>query len=187
MHSSGDLFTPEDVGTITHWYSRTPKALLEKEKITFTNQKSGSYNDASGLVWDINEPRTWERYWKLTETHIRDFGKPEMFHTIGLAERSYGVDDGENYRIKKWALSKINQMLRTHYPNAPLMLASWDFMFTWKCKDVRKLIKKLDPEKTIILDYTADAFDPQENIFKKLGYYWQIPLDFRHISGARTQ
>ena len=177
------LVHPEDVGTITHWYSRTPKALLEKEKITFTNQKNGSYNDASGLVWDINEPRTWERYWKLTETHIRDFGKPEIFHTIGLAERSYGVDDGENYRIKKWALSKINQMLRTHYPNAPLMLASWDFMSTWKCKDVRKLIKKLDPEKTIILDYTADVFDPQENIFTNWDIIGKFPWIFGIFQG----
>ena len=177
------LTHPEDVGTITHWYSRTPKALLKSENITFTNQNSNSYNDPSGLVWNINDPKSWERYWKLTETHIREYGQPEIFHTIGLAERSYGSDGKENFNIKSGTLTKINQMLREHYPNAPLMIASWDFMSTWKSHEVRELVKKLDPQKTIILDYTADVYDPKENIFTNWDIIGKFPWIFGIFQG----
>lgn len=174
---------PEDLGTITHWYSRTPKALLEAEKITFTEQNNSTYNDATGLVWNINDPKTWKRYWKLTETHIKEFGKAALFHTIGLAERHYGKNAQENFNIKTWALSKINQMLREHYSDAPLMIASWDFMLTWKAEEVRKLIKQLDPEKTIILEYTSDVVDPNENIFTNWDLVGKFPWIFGIFQG----
>ncbi len=177
------LYHPEDAGTVTHWYSRTPQALLDEEKITFTNQKSSSYNDPSGLVWNIHDPKSWDRYWKLTETHIREFGKPDLFHTIGLAERTYGENSEENLKLKIWSIQKINQMIREHYPNAPLMIASWDFMSTWKCEEVRELIKKLDPAKTIILDYTADVIDPKENIFTNWDVIGKFPWIFGIFQG----
>lgn len=170
---------PEDVGTVTHWYSRTPKALLEKEKITFINQSNDSYNDPSGLVWDINKPENLKRYWHLTQTHINEFGKPDLFHSIGLAERTYGESREENLNLKIKTISQIYQKVKEHYPDAPLMLASWDFMSTWQSHEVREVIKKLDPARTIILDYTADVNDPDENIFTN----WDVVNNFPWIFG----
>jgi hypothetical protein len=31
---------------------------------------------------------------------VEEYGKPEMFHTIGLAERSFSTEREENMRLK---------------------------------------------------------------------------------------
>ncbi|MEG0766271.1 MAG: hypothetical protein RR482_01015, partial [Clostridia bacterium] len=82
-----DLMHPEDSGTMTHWYSRTPHAFLESEKPTFLGQTTAGYSDQTGLVWDIREKRNLDHYLRLTDAHVEAYGKPEIFHTIGLAER----------------------------------------------------------------------------------------------------
>jgi hypothetical protein len=154
------LVHPEDVGTITHWYSHTPSSFYRSKPDfpVIKDQKTG-YSLPTQAIWDIESQKSWDAYWKLTETHIREFGGgvPLMFHTIGMAERTFGTSDRENLQNKLYVYRKTQQMLRVHYPDVPLLIASWDFIgWKWKDKDVQQLIKEFDPERTIFLDYTAD-------------------------------
>ncbi len=151
------LMHPEDCGTMTHWYSRTPKQFLESGKVKlFNSQNTAGYNQDSGKIWDIFEESTWENYWKLTQTHIDEYGSPELFHTIGLAERKFGKNREENLKVKKYVYHKIQELVHSHYPNAPLMLANWDFIMYWRDEEVKELLDELDPDKTLILDYLSD-------------------------------
>ena len=151
------LMQPEDTGTMTHWYSRTPKAFVEKVKPGFTPQASKGYGEASGLVWDIREDRNLDNYWKLTQAHIDAYGTPEIFHTIGLAERMVYTNRAENLEMKLYAYRRIVEKLREHYPQAPLLIASWDFYCPgWKGEEVSKLLNTLNPQNTLIFDYTSD-------------------------------
>lgn len=154
------LLHPEDTGTITHWYSHTPGAFYAKfPGFPVTRDQKTGYKLASAAVWDTEHPLTWEAYWKLTETHIREFGEPRLFHTIGLAERTFGADERENLQRKLHAYRKIQETLRRSYPGAPLLIASWDLMFKWQNEDVQALLREFDPRCTILLDYTADQLD----------------------------
>lgn len=154
------LLHPEDTGTITHWYSHTPSSFYEKHPdFPVTRDQKTGYKLATAAVWDVEYERTWDAYWKLTETHIRDFGEPRIFHTIGLAERSFGADPRENLHRKLHAYHKIQEVLRRRYPDAPLLIASWDMMGWWKDGDVQNLLKEFDPARTIMLDYTADMIN----------------------------
>ena len=154
-----DLLHPEDIGTMTHWYSRTPKDYLDKVKPDFMPQATSGYGEQSGLVWDIRQEKNLDAYWKLTETHIREYGSPEMFHTIGLAERRCYADRESNHQMKLYTYRRIQKKLREHYPNAPLLIGSWDFSMYWTPEEVRELVKELDPERTLIFDYTSDTDD----------------------------
>ena len=51
------LMVPEDFGTMTHWYSRTPEEFLEKMKPPFLPQATEGYAEKNGLVWDIRDDR----------------------------------------------------------------------------------------------------------------------------------
>ena len=157
------LLHPEDVGTITHWYSHTPSSFYRNNPgfPVIKDQKTG-YSRPTQAIWDIESQRSWDVYWKLTETHIREFGggSPRMFHTIGMAERTFGSTERENLQSKLYVYRKTQQMFREHYPDAPLLIASWDFVYPgWKDKDVQQLVKEFDPKRTIILDYTSDKDD----------------------------
>ena len=154
-----DLLHPEDVGTMTHWYSRTPRTFLDKVKPDFMPQATSGYGEQSGLVWDIRQEKNLDAYWKLTETHIREYGSPELFHTIGLAERRCYADRDSNHQMKLYTYRRIQKKLREHYPNAPLLIGSWDFSMYWTPEEVRELVKELDPERTLIFDYTSDTAD----------------------------
>ncbi len=150
------LIHPEDTGTMTHWYSRTPYAFLEKAKPVFSPQVSG-YGLPTGFVWDIRDDRNLDTYWKLTQTHIDTYGGPQMFHTIGYAERVVYKDRAENHAFKLYAYRRIIEKLREHYPQAPLLIASWDFYYPgWSGENVSDLLKMLNPENTLIFDYTSD-------------------------------
>jgi len=151
------LIHPEDTGTITHWYSHTPSAFYRSfpDFPVITDQKAG-YGLPTAAIWDIDDERAWDAYWKLTETHIHDFGSPRMFHTIGMAERSFGDTRRDSLQKKLYAYRKTQQKLREHYPDAPLLIASWDLGNQWQDEEVHQLLKELDPAKTILLDYTAD-------------------------------
>ena len=151
------LIHPVDTGTATHWYSHTPSAFLRNRPdfpVT-TDQKTG-YSLRTHQIWDIEDQRAWDAYWHLTATHIREFGAPRMFHTIGLAERTFGKNARENLQRKLYVYRKTQQIIRQHYPDAPLIIAGWDFISWWKNKDVHRLLKEFDPARTIIFDYTAD-------------------------------
>ena len=177
-----DLMHPEDFGTMSHWYSRTPQQFLDRVKPTFVPQSSGGYGQPTGLVWDIRKDENLENYWKLTQAHVDNYGKPELFHTIGIAERNCYKDRAENLKMKLYAYRRLIDNLRTHYPNAPLLLAGWDFYSTWTAKEVQEFIGQLDPEKTILWDYEADAaYDVFGNVgsnFTQWGVIGKFPYTF---------
>ena len=154
-----DLWHPEDVGTMTHWNSRTPQEYLDRIKPDFLPQATTAYGEKSGLVWDIRQEKNLEAYWRLTEAHIREYGSPELFKTIGLAERRCYADRAANHQMKLYAYRRIQKKLREHYPNAPLLIGSWDFSMYWRPEEVRELVRELDPERTLIFDYTSDTDD----------------------------
>lgn len=152
-----DLMHPEDCGTMTHWYSRTPIEFLEKKKLRLLSQSSGIYAEQTGLVWDISDNENLENYFRLTDTHIREYGQPGLFHTIGLAERTYSDDREANLRLKKFVYRRICRHIAEKYPESKLLLASWDLYFTYTNDEVRRLIPELDPSQVVLLDYTSDS------------------------------
>ncbi|MCL2743595.1 MAG: hypothetical protein FWE67_07075, partial [Planctomycetaceae bacterium] len=156
-----DLMHPEDFGTMTHWYSRTPIAFLEHFKPEFLVQSGGGYREQTGLVWDIREDKWLDIYFKLTEAHIEHYGKPELFHTIGLAERRMFKEKEDNLEIKLYTYRRLINQVRAKYPNAPILLAGWDFYSSWDPAEVPELLKELDPTNTIIWDYEADTLSPR--------------------------
>ncbi|MFA6717378.1 MAG: alpha-N-acetylglucosaminidase TIM-barrel domain-containing protein, partial [Victivallaceae bacterium] len=131
----------------------------------------------TGLVWDIRKERNLNNYFKLTETHIKEYGKPEIFHTIGLAERKCFASRADNLKLKLLAYRLLNRKLREHYPNAPLLIASWDFPMYWEDDEVKKLIAEFDPDKTILFDYTAESMTTVNN-FTKWGVVKKFPWIF---------
>lgn len=176
-----DLMHPEDCGTMTHWYSRTPIEFLEKVKPELLSQKSGGYREQTGLVWDIRKDENLDNYFKLTDAHVREYGKPELFHTIGLAERSYSDDREENMRLKLNVYRRIAAHLAEKYPNARLLIASWDLWMFYKPEEVQRLIAELDPNQSIILDYTSDT--TRESNFTSWGVVGKFPWIFGIFSG----
>jgi len=171
------LLHPEDTGTMTHWYSRTPQAFLEAVKPAFIPQSGGAYRgNPTGAVWDIRDDTHHDNYWKLTEAHLAAYGQPDIFHTIGLAERKVFPDPAENHEIKLYAYRRIIEKLRQHYPNAPLLIASWDFYYPgWSGEEVAALLRMLNPQNTYIFDYTSDLPDKS---FQNWGVVGQFPWIF---------
>lgn len=171
-----DLMHPEDLGTMTHWYTPTPKAFIEKEKPDFLPQSVGTSQDIH-LVWDIRQKKYLEYYCHLTRTHIRCYGKGELFHTIGLAERRCFADMHKNHEMKLFTYRRFIQELRQEYPHAPLLLASWDFAMHWTGEEIRQLLAEMDPENTIMLDYTAETGNLLHN-FTTWGITGKFPWIF---------
>ena len=171
------LMHPEDMGPMTHWYSPTPQAFLDHFKPKFMKQSSNLYTCPGQQVWDCSDDANIERYMELTRAHIRHYGKGELFHVIGLAERVFGSAE-ENLKNKISVLKSFIRKLRMEYPHAPLLVASWDFMFTWKAPEVRRLLAELDPSNTLILDYTTDSGSSSNNFVS-----WNLPHHFPWIFG----
>lgn len=180
-----DLMHPEDCGTMTHWYSRTPYEFLEKVKPTILPQVTKGYSEPTGLVWDVRDQENLNNYFKLTETHVREYGNGQLFHTIGLGERRYSDDPQENRRMKLYVYRRIAAYLKEKYPNAPLLIASWDLWMRFTPEEVRELIGELDPDQSIILDYTSDTM--QENNFTKWGISGKFPWIFGIFSGYEPE
>ena len=107
---------------------------------------------------------------------MEHYGKPELFHTIGLAERNIFSDRSENLEIKLHTYRRLIAKLRESYPNASVLLAGWDFYFSWKPVEVPKLLNELDPSRTIIWDYEADT--KSENNFTNWGIVGKFPYVF---------
>ncbi len=178
MARERDLIQPVDCGTMTHWYSRTPKCFLEKEKPSFLSQTTSVYSDKGGLVWDIREDKNLENYFKLTKAYTENLGCDGVFHTIGLAERLFSADREENLKLKKYTYSRICEFLNKNYPNSKLLVASWDFSFYWQNEEVGALLDELDREKCIIFDYTSDTTDQTTNFLN-----WGVKGHFPYIFG----
>lgn len=177
---SNDIMSPTDCGTMTHWYSRTPHEFLEKKKPKFLDQECNQYNEfATGCVFDFREKENMDYYMKLTETMASEYDDNNfLFHTIGLGERRIYKDNKKNFRLKQLCYRRIAQALREKFPNSKLMLASWDFVGWWQPEEVCSLIDELDPERTIILDYTSEGTDKIQNFTK-----WGVVNKFPWIYG----
>ncbi|MBR2373020.1 MAG: hypothetical protein IKA87_02185 [Lentisphaeria bacterium] len=171
-----DLMHPEDIGTVTHWYTPTPREFLEHEKPGFLPQSVGNSEDIH-LVWDIRRERNLQNYLKLTYTHIENYGKADLFHTIGLAERRCFKDLRKNHEMKLYTYRRFISRLRERYPNAPLMIASWDFAMHWTADEIKTLLKELNPGNTLVLDYTAETGN-LENNFTRWGITGEFPWIF---------
>ena len=176
-----DLMHPEDFGTMTHWYSATPQEFLDQIKPEFTPQVSG-YSLPTEQVWDIRFDHNLDNYWKLTQASIDHYGKPEIFHTIGFAERMVYKERTDNVKMKIYFYRRMLENLRAHYPNAPVLLAGWDFYGWWKEEEIQSLLSLLDPEKTLILDYSLDLEDDAMTGGNNLTH-WGMVGKFPYITG----
>jgi len=181
-----DLMHPEDFGTMTHWYSRTPVDFLENVKPKLMRQLSTSYSEQTGQVWDIFDDKNIENYQKLTDTHVTEYGKAEIFHTIGLAERTYDDDRRKNLELKKFAYRRFLDHIYDRYPNAKVLIAAWDFYFRLQPEEVREIISMFNPDKTVILDYTADLKYDKSNL-EKWGVQGKFPWIFGIFHGYMPQ
>lgn len=175
-----DLDYPTDCGTMTHWYSRTPKEFLEKVNPSLVTDDHYGRVDTTGQVFDFLKPQNMDYYMKLTETMVETHEKrSDMFHSIGLGERLLFPDDREkDFNMKLFAYRLISENLRLRYPNSKLFLAAWDFVGWWEPENVQKLMDELDPERTIILDYTSDTHTPEQSFLN-----WGMVNKFPYIFG----
>lgn len=175
-----DLIYPVDCGTMTHWYSRTPVEFLENKKPVFATQETKHYNDIdTGKVFDFTKKRNMDYYMRLTETMVNEHEKSSaLFHTIGLGEREMFKDKDKNFALKQIAYRRIAENIRQRYPDSKLMLASWDFCGFWEPQEVAELFCELDPERTILLDYTSDMDNPDHSFLN-----WDVVGKFPWIFG----
>ena len=171
-----DLDYPADCGTITHWYSPTPTSYLEARRPELMREKAGQKDNT--CVWNFLDKDIMEDYIKLTRTMVNEHEKrSDLFHTIGLGERIMSPDPKINFRLKLIAYRRVMEALRRYYKNSKLFVAGWDFTGFWIPEDVQKLIAEFDPERTIILDYTAESKDPKKN-FLNWGVVGKFPWIF---------
>ena len=175
------LMMPEDFGTMTHWYSRTPEDFLEKKKPSFLPLSNGQYGERNGQVWDIRDSKWADEYWKMTTAAVEAYGKdapePRLLHTIGLGERMCYKDRKKNFDLKIKALDMFLARAHRDYPDAKVLLAGWDFYSTWKNEEVRALLPRLDPTRDIIWDYEAD--EPRsDRIFTNWGVMGKFPYTY---------
>ena len=180
-----DLWHPEDCGTMTHWYSRTPIEFIEKTNPKMLPLAVSVYNGAGNQVWDIRDKKNLENYFKLTDTHVKEYGSPEIFHTIGLGERMYSKDREENKRMKLYVYHALTSHIKEKYPNAPLLIASWDLWMRFTPEEVQDLVAELDPSQAIIFDYTSETL--RENNFTKWGIMGKFPWVLGLFSGYESQ
>jgi len=175
-----DLMYPVDCGTMTHWYSRTPVEFLQKQRPTFANQDVAHYTASdTGRVFDFTKKENMDYYVRLTDTMVREYEKTTgLFHTIGLGERRMYNDKEKNFALKLIAYRRIAENIRQKYPDSKLMLASWDFLGHWTPDEVQQLVAELDPERTLILDYTSEGNDPNESFLN-----WDVVGKFPWIFG----
>ncbi len=176
-----ELLHPEDCGTMTHWYTPTPKPFIEAVKPTVFPQANDQYDRDVCSVWDIREKENFDNYFALTEAHIKAYGRPDLFHTIGLAERNVFAEHDRDIFLKKYVYKRILAYLKEHYPRSPVLIASWDLWMHFTKEDIRQLVRELDPEQAIIFDYTSDT--DSENNFTRWGVVGQFPYIFGMFLG----
>lgn len=154
------LMIPEDFGTVTHWYSRTPEDFLKKRNPPFLPQSTEGYSEPNGLVWDVRDDKWADEYWKLAQTSVEAYGEGKgqrLLHTGGLGERRCYTNRADNLALKIDCLQKFLKRAHRDYPDAKVLLGGWDFYFTWHPDEVCELIKTLDPAHDVIWDYEGDS------------------------------
>lgn len=191
------LMAPEDFGTMTHWYSRTPEDFLAKKNPPFLPQSWSYYTKENGLVWDVRDDMWAEEYWKLTKAAIDAYGKdappPRLLHTIGLGERRCYKDRKANFDLKVETLNKFLGMAGRDYPEAKQLIASWDFYGTWSSAEVRRYLKTLDKDRVILWDYSADFKGGRKSNFMnwdvigKFPYTYSVFLAYEKALDARAE
>ena len=148
---------PEDFGTMTHWYSRTPQDFLDNMKPDFLPQATEWYQEPSGLVWDIRKKKWMDAYWRLTDASIKAYGKPDVLHTMGLSERTCSTNAEENLKMKIDVMRRLCLDARSRYPDSKIILGGWDFHFTWATEECRRLWPALaDIDGLLLWDYESD-------------------------------
>ena len=158
------LEVPTDFGTMTHWYSRTPQDYLDKVNPPLLQQATSDYGEKTGLVWDIRDPKWLEEYWKLTDAMLRSgYGDDRFLHTIGFGERRIFKDRAENLKFKIEVNRQLVAKALEKRPDAKVLLAGWDFFYSWAPEEVRELIPHLDPKTTVLWDYEADTTSTVRN------------------------
>ena len=150
------MMAPSDFGTMTHWYSRTPQDFLDKKKPDFLPQAPGAYGEPSGLVWDIRNPEWMDAYWRITDADVREYGRPGLLHTIGIAERHISTNREENLAMKVKLTRSMLAEAKRRYPRSKRLLAGWDLYCMKKPQEVKAFLKNI-PEDVIVWDYEADA------------------------------
>ena len=179
------LMVPEDFGTMTHWYSRTPEDFLAKKNPEFIPlaNKGANYHVPNSQVWNIRDDKWVDEYWKMTKVAVETYGAgapaPQLLHTIGLGERMCYKDRKQNFDMKILALDKFLAKAHTDYPDAKVLLAGWDFYSTWKPEEVKALLPRLDPKRDIIWDYEGDVAPlGHKNNFTQWGLVGKFPYTF---------
>lgn len=167
---------PEDCGTMTHWYSLTPTDFIQNKKPTFFDDNSPFYRE-TGKVWNILEEKNFNYYMQLTNSHIKEYGKAEIFHTIGFAERLYSSDREKNLTMKKYMYDRYTQRLKEEYPTCPVLIASWDLWGQYKGDEAKRLVSSLEDDQCIIFDYTSDC--AYTNNFTN----WNVVGNFPYVFG----
>ena len=163
------LMQPEDFGTMTHWYTRTPKSFLDKMNPPFLPNAVDWYSDPSALVWDIRDPKWMDMYWKLTDAAIKHYGRPDILHTMGLSERKCCDDPEENLRLKIEVTKRLIDDAQRRYPDSLIILGGWDFHFTWEPEECRRLFHELRDYKNLLLwDYEVDELREGGIVNKRL-------------------
>ena len=185
------MSAPEDFGTMTHWYSRTPQDFLEKMKPEFLPQAKGSsYGEKSGLVWDIRKKKWMDAYWKLTDASIREYGRPDILHTIGVAERKMSEDPKENRRRKIDWTNMLLEGAAQRYPGSLRLLAGWDLYCMNDPEEVRSFLSNI-PDDVLLWDYEADAYDrtnfTEWDVVGKRPYTFGVFMAYEAGLDTRTQ
>ena len=189
------LLAPEDFGTMTHWYSRTPEDWLMHKKPAFLPQAHGSASGRNGLVWDIRDDKWVNAYWKLTKTAVEQYGagapKPQLLHTIGLSERGVYREREKNIAQKIEALNKFFTRAQRDYPDAKILLSGWDFYGGWTPEEVRAYLPTLDKNRVILWDYEADCQSKRStfvdwDVIGKFPYTYSTILAFEAALDARA-
>ena len=172
------LEVPTDFGTMTHWYSRTPQDYLDKVNPPLLPQATSDYGEKTGLVWDIRDPKWLEEYWKLTDAMLESgYGDDRLLHTIGFGERRIFKDRAENLKFKIEVNRQLVAKALEKRPDAKVLLAGWDFFYSWAPEEVRELIPHLDPKTTVLWDYEADTTSKVRN-FTNWGVVGRFPYTF---------
>ena len=88
---------------------------------------------------------------------MREYGKPDLLHTIGIAERNVYDDPVKNRKAKTDWTNMLFDGARGRFPNAELLLAGWDLYCMKTPEEVKSFLKNI-PEDVVIWDYEADAY-----------------------------
>ena len=169
------LMHPEDCGTMSHWYSPTPDDFIQNNPVDFIAPTNARTKNT--LVFDIRKEREFGYYTKLTEEHIKHYGKAELFHTIGFAEQMVFDDREKNLRMKKYVYDRYLAYLKEKYPTCPVFIAGWDFLVKYENEEVSRLVSSLDENQCIIFDYTSDS------AYKGNFTNWNVVGKFPYVFG----